>query len=1050
MRKTILCLAACSAVLAGCGAGGGGVVAPAVEVVSLNGSESWIGGETHEIAWTFGGPAPRVDIAYTTDGGTNWVFIATDESNTGAYSWTVPAGVSSTQCRIWVQTTDGRAKDTSDDVFEILPFSASPAVEWSAAAQTVDEDAGTVTVSATLSAFGASDVIVPFTVSGTASGAADHDLTDGSITIASGEMTGSATFAVVDDGINEDDETITLTMGAPTAADLGTVTVHTVTVADNDGPPTVEWSADSQAAGEAAGTVTVTAELSGLTSADVTVPFTVSGTALEPDDHDLVDGSVVIAAGTLGSSVTFAVVDDGIDESAQTVILTMGVPTNAVQGATTVHTVTIVDDDAPPTLEWTLGAQTVDEAVGMVVLTATLSSASSLNVWVWYTVGGNAANPGDHDAADGMLFIPAGSTSALLPINVVDDGTSEMDETVVVTLDSPSNATLGANAAHTMTITDNDVPMTEWDAAAQTAGEGVGGVTVTASLSGLTGSDVTVDFVVSGTASNPEDHDLSGGSILIPAGSASGSVAFNVLDDALAEGDEAVVLTMNAVTNAVLGATTVHTVTIWDDEGPTVEWTAAAQPMGENAGAVTVTATLPATTGLDVTVVYTVGGTAIGPGDHDLVDGSVVIPAGNLAGSVTFNVQDDALDEDDETVILTMEVAANASLGTVTVHTVTITDDDLSPTVEWTVASQSTPESPVTVLVTAVLSAVSGREVTASFTVAGTATNPDDHDLADGIVVIAAGELTGPTGFGVFEDALDEDDETVVITMQSATGAGLGAVTVHTVTIADDDPMPRIEWVGASQTVGEDAGTVTVTATLSAPSARDVAAPYSVGGSALNPDDHDLANGALTIAAGGTSDTVTFSVIGDSDAEPNETVTLTIGAPTNANLGAASVHTVTIADDDSDWDVTVTAVTESSEQNNACAAGERVSVMGPDMNEPGNDTMGFGAGFLMPMMQPPQPGTFHAPGDVDWFWLNIMMPGTHTVETSDLRFGADTVIELYREGEETPVMVDDDGGSEPGASKLTFVIDFMDQFYVRVTHASGGTGHYMIEFREGL
>ena len=104
----------------------------------------------------------------------------------------------------------------------------------------------------------------------------------------------------------------------------------------------------------------------------------------------------------------------------------------------------------------------------------------------------------------------------------------------------------------------------------------------------------------------------------------------------------------------------------------------------------------------------------------------------------------------------------------------------------------------------------------------------------------------------------------------------------------------------------------------------------------------------------------------------------------------------------------------------------------------------------MPMMQPPQPGTFHAPGDVDWFWLNIMMPGTHTVETSDLRFGADTVIELYREGEETPVMVDADGGSEPGASKLTFVIDFMDQFYVRVTHASGGTGHYMIEFRDGL
>jgi hypothetical protein len=35
------------------------------------------------------------------------------------------------------------------------------------------------------------------------------------------------------------------------------------------------------------------------------------------------------------------VVNDAIDEANETVIVTMGVPTNATQGATTVHTATI-------------------------------------------------------------------------------------------------------------------------------------------------------------------------------------------------------------------------------------------------------------------------------------------------------------------------------------------------------------------------------------------------------------------------------------------------------------------------------------------------------------------------------------------------------------------------------------------------------------------------------------------------------------------------------------------------------------------------------------
>ena len=142
-------------------------------------------------------------------------------------------------------------------------------------------------------------------------------------------------------------------------------------------------------------------------------------------------------------------------------------------------------------------------------------------------------------------------------------------------------------------------------------------------------------------------------------------------------------------------------------------------------------------------------------------------------------------------------------------------------------------------------------------------------------------------------------------------------------------------------------------------------------------------------------------------------------------------------------------VMESNWQNNVLAAPDFVSITGPDMDEPWNDTISSPGMLDTWMTIYPRPCTFHAAGDVDWFSLNFMMPGPHTVETSNLMLGADTMVELYRQGEETPLAIDDNSGAEPGASMLTFDWDMMNQYLIKVTHASGGTGHYMIQLREG-
>ena len=100
------------------------------------------------------------------------------------------------------------------------------------------------------------------------------------------------------------------------------------------------------------------------------------------------------------------------------------------------------------------------ESVSSAALTVDLSFASTQNVTVNYAVTGTASGSGtDYTLANGTLTISAGATSSTISIaGIVNDLVDEPNETVIVTLSSPSNATLGSDNVHTYTITDNDNP----------------------------------------------------------------------------------------------------------------------------------------------------------------------------------------------------------------------------------------------------------------------------------------------------------------------------------------------------------------------------------------------------------------------------------------------------------------------------------------------------------------------------------------------------------------------------------------------------------------
>ncbi|HTO13446.1 MAG TPA: S8 family serine peptidase, partial [Candidatus Binatia bacterium] len=111
---------------------------------------------------------------------------------------------------------------------------------------------------------------------------------------------------------------------------------------------------------------------------------------------------------------------------------------------------------------------------------------------------------------------------------------------------------------------------------------------------------------------------------------------------------------------------------------PTVALSLSGSPMAEAGGTATVTATLSRPTGLAVSVTPAFGGTASFPADYTRSGSVITIPAGSLTGAITLTAVQDAIYEGDETIVVAIAGATNAtpSGGSVTA---TITDDDPAP-----------------------------------------------------------------------------------------------------------------------------------------------------------------------------------------------------------------------------------------------------------------------------------------------------------------------------------------------------------------------------------
>lgn len=115
-------------------------------------------------------------------------------------------------------------------------------------------------------------------------------------------------------------------------------------------------------------------------------------------------------------------------------------------------------------------ASVTEDGAGNLIYTFTRTGATTTALTANFTVGGTATFATDYAqtgaasfaASSGTVTIPAGSATAAVTINPAVDSTVEPDETAILTVSTGSGYTVGAPAAATGTITNDDTAYTSW------------------------------------------------------------------------------------------------------------------------------------------------------------------------------------------------------------------------------------------------------------------------------------------------------------------------------------------------------------------------------------------------------------------------------------------------------------------------------------------------------------------------------------------------------------------------------------------------------------
>ena len=875
---------------------------------------------------SFGGGTGTITIATVSD--------STDEAN-GSVTVTLNDGTGYTLGGAKTATVNVN----DDDVPELTITAGSTVTEGTDAS---------FTVSASPSA--SSQITVNYTVTQSGAFVASGELSAQTVSLSGGTQT--ITVPTVSDSTDEADGSVTVTLNAGSGYTLGSTTTATVNVSDDDATVVSLARTDSgniaeggtSAKANAEFTVTLGRQL--VAGETIEVPLVLSGTGVTADDVNVAKksgatinkGVAVGRGGSLTPTVTFTghgtdtvqaatllltSPTDSDTDSAETITVALGPDdtstigfehsgraTNVSGGADRHSTnnsfnVSVDAETAPtpvvPTVKFSAATSSAVESAGTHNVGLTLSASQSGNLAVGFSVTGTATSGSDYSGFGTTTSFSGGSTTVNIPVVITDDSSDEANETVIITLTDGTAYDLGATKVHTLTITDNDNPPPATPVVSISAGNAVAEGTdasFSVTASPAPGSAVILNYTVTQSGSFVATSNLNAQSVSLSGGS--GTITVPTVNDSADEVNGSVTVTLNSGTGySVHNTNGADTVTVTDDDVTEVSFAAAASSAAEGSGTRTVRVNLSPAPATALTLNYTVSGTATSGTDYTSIGTSVSVPSGSSFINISVPITDDSTDEVAETLIITLASGSHYTIGSPSVHTLTITDNDV-PAVSFSASASSIGEGGGSKNITVDISPPPATGFTLSYAVSGTATSGSDYTSPSGTVGVAQGQTRVTIPVTVTDDSVtSEGSETVILTLSNGSGYELGSRTVHTLSISDNDGKPTASFNTSSATIMEGPNkSQSVRINLSPAPSSNITLSYSVGGSATAGSDYNTLSGEKTVAAGSTSTTITIYIIDDTIEDTGETLILTLSSGTAYTVGSPSTFTLTITNDD--------------------------------------------------------------------------------------------------------------------------------------------------------
>jgi ribosomal protein L35AE/L33A len=818
----------------------------------------------------------------------------------------------------------------------LSPLVQAQTVQFDSAAYNINEDAGTVTITVTISEAPDNIIKVDYSASGGDAMEGMDYTVEGSGTLR-WELFDSApktfTVTIIDDAYFEGDETFNLMLSNPTGgATIGSPDTAEVTIIDNDesSGPTLQFSKPMYEVDEDAGTVTITVTISEMPEDIITVDYSATGgNATEGEDYtsksgilrwELFDDS--------DKTFTVQIKDDTEIEGNETFNLTLENPDGAKLGDPNTAVVTIVDDETSPPpgiLQFSSPQYQFDEGDGIVNIPVERIGGSLGVVSVkCVSFDGSAKAGKDYIETSNVLEWGHGDDNdKSCQVIIIDDTEEEGNETFGLKLEEATGgATIGDPSTTGVIIVDNDpLPhgVLQFSSATYSAEEDEGSVTLIVTRVDGSNGEISVSYESSdGTTTEWYDYIPVSGNLVWKDGNLDDKrITIGIIDDTEIEGNETFNLKLKKPTGgAVLGNPKKAVVTIIDDEVPpagTLQFSKADYSVDEDGGSVKIIVTRKDGSSGAVSVEFNTADDSAKAG-KDYVDTSgITLNWGDDDDSdktLNISILDDNILESDETFSLTLTNATGgATIGDPDTAVVTIVDDEVESkpgTLQFSSATYSVDENGGSVVIT--VTRVSGKDGAVSVkavTSDGTAEKNKDYKKTTKKLKWGNGDDSAKAFIvTILDDGLFEGNETFSLNLKNATGgATIGDPDTVVVTIVDDDESIEpgtLQFSSDTYYVGENGGSVAIT--VIRVDGSDGAASVKVvtgNGTAKKNKDYEKTTETLKWNDGyGGTKTFNVNILDDAKVEGDETFKLKLKKAKGAKLGNPKKVEVIIIDDD--------------------------------------------------------------------------------------------------------------------------------------------------------